>query len=192
MKRVAVMMAAAVLFVLGMVAPAAAAECGGVTMPEKADVGGQALVLNGMGLREATIFSVNVYAAGLYIPSKTSKASEVISADVPKKLVLHFVRDVDRGKSVDAYKESFKKNAAGSYDALKPKIDRLLGWMTDISDGDKMVYTYVPDKGVTVEIKGQKKGTIEGADFAEAFFKIWFGDPPNKGLKSGLLGGSCG
>ena len=192
MKRLAVMVATVGLVALGMTTSAAAAECAGVSMPDKAEVGGKSLVLNGMGIREATIFSVNVYVAGLYVPSKTSEASEVISSSVPKKLELQFTRDVDRSKSVDAYKESFKKNAGGKYDDLKPKIDRLLGWMTDISNGDKMVYTYVPDKGVTVEIKGETKGTIEGADFSEAFFKIWFADPPNKGLKAGLLGGKCG
>ncbi len=34
-----------------------------------------------------------------------------------------------------------------------------------------------------------ESGAIEGDDFADAFFAIWFGDdPPNPGL----LGGPCG
>lgn len=38
-------------------------------------------------------------------------------------------------------------------------------------------------------VKGQRKGTIEGADFASALFSIWLGsDPADEGLKNGLLG----
>jgi hypothetical protein len=44
-----------------------------------------------------------------------------------------------------------------------------------------------------VNVNGRSKGTIEGTDFARVFFSIWLGSqPPNPGLRSGLLGGSCG
>ncbi len=45
----------------------------------------------------------------------------------------------------------------------------------------------------TTSPQGALRGAIGGRDFADAFFAIWFGDdPPNPGLKSGLLGGPCG
>ena len=53
--------------------------------------------------------------------------------------------------------------------------------------------THKPDKGVAVDIGGVPKGLIEGDDFAKAFLSIWLGpNPPNAGLKAGLLGGPCG
>jgi len=40
-----------------------------------------------------------------------------------------------------------------------------------------------------VVVKGQTKGTIAGADFGKGVFSIFLGpNPPNKGLKNGLLG----
>jgi len=52
-----------------------------------------------------------------------------------------------------------------------------------------MSFTYLPGAGVSVEVQGATKGTIPGADFAEALFGIWLGaSPPNPGLKEGLLG----
>ena len=55
--------------------------------------------------------------------------------------------------------------------------------------GDKMSITYVAGQGVTVNVKGKDKGTIEGADFAKVMFTIFFGPkPPNSDLKEGMLG----
>jgi hypothetical protein len=43
-----------------------------------------------------------------------------------------------------------------------------------------------------VDVNGTVQGTITGDDFATAFLSIWLGaHPPNPGLKSGLLGGTC-
>ena len=52
-----------------------------------------------------------------------------------------------------------------------------------------MSLTYLPGTGVQVEFKGDVKGVVPGADFAQALFRIWLGpSPPNAGLKEGLLG----
>ena len=167
--------------------PAFAASKGGVTMPDKIHVAGKDLVLNGLGIREATIFYVDVYVAGLYVEKKSHDPKELIHSDTVKRLKLKFVRDVDRSDIVDAWTEGFKKT--GKYAALKPKIDKLNSWMEDIKEGQSMVYTYVPGKGITIKVKGKVKGVIKGKDFMEAFLTIWLGPkPPNKGLKKGLLG----
>lgn len=172
-------------------APASAKKCAGVTLPDETTVAGEDLVLNGLGIREATIFSVDVYVAGLYLPERSSNGSRIAASEQKKKLVMAFVREVDRSDIVDAYRESFRQTASGK--DLDEEISTLLGWMTGMSSGETQMYTYVPGEGLTVELKGETKGTIEGADFAEAFLNIWLGsNPPNPGLKRGLLGGKCG
>lgn len=181
-----------VVVTLSFLAPAAAEKCAGVSMDDKQTVAGEELVLNGQGIREATIFSVNVYVAGLYVKEKSKNGAKIAAADEPKHLVLHFVRDVDKSDIVEAYREGFKKTSKGKK-GLDKKIDKLLGWMEAMKSGSEQVYTYVPDKGLTVKVNGKEKGTIEGLDFAEAFYLIWLGSsPPNAGLKRGLLGGKCG
>jgi hypothetical protein len=173
------------------VAPASAEKCAGVTMTDTTTVDGDELVLNGMGIREATVFSVDVYVAGLYLEESSDNGSQVAASDQKKKLVMAFVRDVDKSDITDAYRQSLKKTASGK--GLEAKISKLLGWMEGMSTGETQKYTYIPGEGLTVELKGNEKGTIEGADFGEAFFNIWLGsNPPNAGLKRGMLGGKCG
>ncbi|MFW5739394.1 MAG: chalcone isomerase family protein, partial [Myxococcota bacterium] len=101
---------------------AVAAEKGGVTMPNTKTVAGKNLVLNGMGLREATVFNVDVYAAGLYLESKSKDGKAIAASNQTKQLVLHFVRDVDRSDIVGAWNEGFKKNT-NNLGALQSKIN---------------------------------------------------------------------
>lgn len=178
------------LATIGLAQTADAETCGGISMPDTKTIDGTTLKLNGMGIREATMFSVNVYVAGLYVENKSDNGSQLASADGKKHLVLRFVRGVGKSKIVDAYRESFNNLSGGG---MSSKIEKLLGWMSAVENGDKQVYTYIPGEGLTVKVKGSTKGTIEGSDFAETFFKIWLGpNPPNAGLKTGLLGGACG
>ncbi|MEM7678761.1 MAG: chalcone isomerase family protein [Myxococcota bacterium] len=164
-----------------------AAEKAGVKMPDTVSVGGKTLQLNGLGVREATIFAIDVYVAGLYVPEKSNNAQKLMTADVPKKLVLTFVRDVDADDVTKAFVESFKKNKFS--EKIQSKLKTLNGWMSDMKDEQSMSFTYVPGEGMTVEVRGEKKGTIEGADFQQSFLAIWLGSsPPNSGLKKGLLG----
>ena len=56
-------------------APLPAAECIGVSLPDRMQAPDrQPLVLNGMGVRKATLFKVKVYVAGLYLPESSSDA----------------------------------------------------------------------------------------------------------------------
>src|SRR6185312_13306094 len=42
-------------------------ECKGVSFPDQAQLEGSNLALNGLGMRQATAFKVNVYVAALYV-----------------------------------------------------------------------------------------------------------------------------
>jgi hypothetical protein len=172
-----------------LLAPAAfAGERAGVKMPDKVTVGSKELVLNGMGVREATVFNVDVYVAGLYLEARSSNGEQIAASPQAKRLLLSFVRDVDRDDITEAWTSGFKKNGADMA-ALRDRIAKLNGWMKAVRKGETLTFTYEPEKGLTVTVDGNVAGTIEGADFASAFFRIWLGPkPPNGGLKNGLLG----
>jgi hypothetical protein len=163
-------------------------------MANSVRVDGQPLTLNGMGVREATVFNVNVYVAGLYVEGGRSRnAADILNTAKRKRLVLHFVRDVERSEIQEAFSSGFRTSAGSSYSGMRDSINRLNRWVTDVGEGDVLMFTYVPGTGLEVVVNGRRKGTIEGDDFARVFFNIWLGsDPPNSGLKTGLLGGSCG
>lgn len=167
--------------------PAEAASKGGVTMPDSVQVDGKTLVLNGLGIREATVLNVDVYVAGLYLEAKSKDAKAIIEADAPKRIAMKFVRDVDKADLTEAFEDGFKKNGGAAFSAQVAKLKAMLG---DAKEGQEWVLTYVPGKGTEVKGAGKVKGTIEGAGFQKVLFKIWLGpNPPNAGLKTGLLGG---
>ena len=185
--RTILLTALAVLLIAG---TPGAMELQGVEFPDRITVEGVELILNGLGLREATIFKVNVYVAALYLENPSRDGAAICASDETRRLILHFVRDVDGGDITDAWTEGFIKNAGSVLEDIESRIITLNSWMSDIDDGEEMVFTYVPAVGLEVEVDGVVMGTLEGADFASAFFSIWLGDePPNGGLKEGLLGG---
>lgn len=178
---------------LAVAAPASANECEGVELSNAVRVDGQPLVLNGMGVREATVFNVNVYVAGLYLEHRSRDANTILSTDQRRRLVLRFVRDVSASDIREAFTSGFRQNAGAQASALSARIATLNGYMADMSDGGTLQFTYVPGTGLEVKVGNRVRGTIEGEDFARAFFSIWLGSsPPNGGLKTGLLGGACG
>ena len=166
---------------------ATAGTLAGVTLPDRVDVGAQSLVLNGLGLREVIV--VDVYVAGLYLPQKTRDAAQAINQDVPKRLHLHFVRDVGVQDLRDSTLEAIEKNPSVAGD-VRPHIGALNGAMETVRDGDDVVFEYVPGQGTTVSVKGKVKATIPGVAFMRGLWTLYLGQaPPTGALKKGLLGG---
>jgi hypothetical protein len=168
-------------------------ECKGVSFPDSAQVDGATLTLNGLGLRQATMFKVNVYVAALYVAKTSNDSGAILGSNAPSELILQFVRDVGAADISKGWEEGFAKNAKAELPALKDRIAMLEGWMVDVKSGQRMTFVFTPGAGVQVNVNGVAKGTIKGDDFAKAFLSIWLGaDPPNPEIKTGLLGGACG
>ncbi len=166
---------------------ATAGTFAGVTLPDTVPVGGQNLVLNGMGLREK--YFLDVYVGGLYLPSKSKDSAAIIALEAPKRVTMHFIyEEVPKDKITETLYEGVAKYP--QYSGLKGSMDTFAGWMEDLKAGDEMVYEYVPGQGTSVIIKGKKKGTIPGSDFMKLVFSIYLGpNPANAALKTGMLGG---
>lgn len=160
-----------------------------VTLPGTVTVAGHSLVLNGVALRKKAIFKV--YVAGLYLSAKSSDADAILAADAPRRLVMQFLRDVDKKKMCEAWDEALEKNTPNPSDQLKADFTTLCGYMEDIKKEQQFVFTYVPGTGTSVDVAGATKGTIAGKDFADALFKAWIGPNPGpgEGFKKDLLGG---
>ncbi|MBU0553305.1 chalcone isomerase family protein [Myxococcota bacterium] len=172
------------LALLTLTSQALAREVAGVSLREKATVGGQSLILNGAGLREKLF--IDVYVGALYLPKKTTRSKEAIESDVPKRIEMVFLRDVDKEKLADTLEQNLAKAKSAALDA---KAKRLTALMDDAREGDRVYLDYVPGEGISVSIKGRKKGTIEGFDFMKAVFAIYIGDEPSsEQLKKGMLG----
>jgi hypothetical protein len=175
----------AVLFLIS--ATAVAGELGGVTMPDTLSVGGKALKLNGMGLRKK--FGMKVYVGGLYLEAQSKDPAAIMAGDTAKAVTMQFVRDVDKGKLLDAFKEGFENNAKEKAAAQKENVEKFLSFVVDMKNGEAVTYTYDPAKGVTITKGGKEIGSIAGKDFAPVMFSLWLGPkPPSEDFKTGLLG----
>ena len=179
---------ASLVLALAATAPAGAATKAGTTLPDSVQVEGKTLVLNGLGLREATFLKIDVYVAGLYVEKKTSDPSALLAPGT-KQLVMHFVRSVGKADIVKSWQEGVDKNAKSQVAAVKERFERVYSVMSDVAEGDQMVLTEVPGKGVTFALKGKDLVTVPGEDFSRVLWSIWLGnEPPNPDLKEGLLG----
>ena len=167
--------------------PVLSGEVAGVTMAERTTIGEKNLVLNGMGLRKKLMFKV--YVAGLYLEARSSNASTVVSSDQTKRVDMVMIRDLDKEKITEAVEEGFEKNNKASMPALRERLDRFNAGIADLKEGDHLTITYDPGVGTTLEGKGGSSLVIEGKDFADALFSVWFGTyPVDEKLKSGMLG----
>ncbi len=181
----------ALLVVFFPTSPGFAAVCRGAGFSDSVDVDGRTLVLNGLGLRLATLLKVKVYVAALYVAERSPDAARVLAAGAPQRLVLHFLRDVGADDLNAAWDEGFARNASAQLPALRGKIAQLKRWMTDMRAGQRLVFTHVAG-GIAVDVADAPAGVIEGGDFAAALLSLWLGErPPNAELKAGLLGGAC-
>lgn len=169
-------------------ASATAATVAGTKIEDTTTVAGQNLVLNGAGLRKK--FVVKVYVGALYLPSKQSSAAAVLAADAPRRMVMHFLYDVDRAKMAEAWAEGLEDNTPNASAEVKTAFKTLATWMEDMKEGQRIVLTYAPGTGTTVEVNGKNKGTLGGKAVADALLNTWLGPKPGPGadFKKAILG----
>jgi hypothetical protein len=173
-------------------APVFGAECLKVKVLDSVKASGADLVLNGLGIRKATFMAVKVYVAALYLPQKSRDAGRILGAKQPWQLILRFVRDVDASDIRDAFSEGFENAAGDKLATLRPRIDTLNARMVDFKEGQYVTFSSDPMKGVATDVNGVVGNPIEGSDFSTALLSTWIGGkPPNRDLKTGLLGGKC-
>lgn len=170
---------------------ASAATFADVTLEDTAAVADKSLVLNGMGLLEATIFNIDIYVAGLYLEAKSNDPNEIIASSQQVKLIVQqFVREIGGKDLAKGFTEAFETACGGDFATIKDKVTQFAAFIESVKAGERYTYTYLPNPArIEVTFKGKSKGTIAGDDFATAFFKVFLGPKPTSvDLREGLLG----
>jgi Chalcone isomerase-like len=171
-------------------ASALAADVGGVTVGDKATVGGQELVLNGAGIRTRAIFKV--YVGSLYLPAKATDLAGVL-AKGPRRIQMNILRNLTADQLVDALVDGLKENnSAEELNAVKTQQAELVATMkafSEVKEKDVVTLDFV-DGATRIGLNGAPKGSIAGEPFNRALTKIWLGDHPIQAdLKKAMLGG---
>ena len=183
---------AALLLAMGVNEGVQAAELEGVQLEERARVDGQALELNGIGLRTRYFFKV--YVAGLYLPQKVSSAQTAIEGPGPKRIVLVMLRDASAEQFCESTGIGLDKNhTEAELEKIQPQIDELFAKIRTIGEakkGMRIVLDYSPSAGSTMlVVDGAPQGEpMRGPEFFRALLRIWLGDrPAEEELKRLLL-----
>lgn len=167
-------------------------EVAGVKFDNTIQLGGGPLVLNGAGVRYKAIFKV--YAAALYLPSKTNNPEAVISMPGAKRIQLVMLRSIDGNEFGRLLSAGMEKNASrDEFIQSLPGIVRMgeaAARYKQLAAGDTLIFDWVPNVGFTLYVKGrQEVGPYKDPAFYSAMTKIWLGRAPaDLLLKEGLLG----
>ena len=146
------------------------------------------LALSGVGVLKYLGF-IQIYNGAFYLPPDVP--GDQALKDVAKRLEVKYLRSFKAEDFGAATIAGIRKNIdPDAYHRIEPRILYHNGLYENISPGDRVSLTYIPSIGTRVGINGDTKGTIQGADFAEALFSLWLGDKPfDRSFKRALLGG---
>lgn len=111
-------------------------------------------------------------------------------AGAPIRLEIHYRRGFSAADIISGGDALLRRNvSAETLKSLQDRLAKLNQAYVDVKAGDRYTLTYVPAKGTTLRLNGTPLVTVEGADFAAAYFRIWLGeDPISPSLRDLLLG----
>lgn len=164
----------------------------GVRFEPRVQLAGQALQLNGTGLRAVAWFKG--YAAGLYLARPAATVDDALGQPGAKRLQMRLLVDVPVGEFVKAFHKGVERNTPpASHAGLAERMasfDALLRPLGKVRKGDLVNLDLVPGQGMQFWLNGRQLGAaIPGDDFYAALLLIFLGDHPvDDKLKSGLLG----
>lgn len=169
--------------------PAAAnIRISGIDFAPNVTVGEAQIPLRGGGLfRYAVIF--RVYAGALYAPSQIA-GEDILEADVPKRLELHYLLDIsaeDFRKSGLTFLE--KQQSPADLIALADRLETFNAAYQDVQEGDRYALEYHPETGTRLLKNDEELVRVPGLDFARAYFGIWLNpqQPLSSSFRDDLL-----
>ena len=171
---------------------ACALQLQGVQLPERVRMpGGPELVLNGAGVREQAFFKV--YVSALYLPAKNEDGDAILAQDKPRRLALHFLRNVTARQFTDSTNEALRDTLTSDerrpLEARMAQLNDFLESLPDVKEGTEVLIDYLPGTGTLIRVDGRTKHRIPGADFNQALMRVWLGDrPKDPKLKRAMLG----
>jgi Chalcone isomerase-like len=172
---------------------AAAADVAGIRLDDSVSVGGKTLLLNGAGVRTRAVFKV--YAMGLYLTKKETTPDGVLSADGPRRVTLHMLRNLsgeDFGQAfMDGMNNNTPKDERSKFVGQIVKFGEMFANHGDLKQGDVVQIDWVPGRGMQSSVNGKPVGEpVAEQAFYNAILRIWLGDKPaDTALKPLLLGG---
>lgn len=171
--------------------PASSADISGIKFADNAEVAGQSLLLNGLGIRYRAVF--RVYAAGLYLPKKSQDDKEVLAMPGAKRIHAVMLREVDGDMLGRLLMQGIRDNSTQS-EALRHvdsigKLGQAFSERKKLLIGDSFTIDFDPKLGPQIKVNGRAMASQSSdPNFNTLFLRIWLGDSPaDHLLKKGML-----
>lgn len=177
------------LILICLFGPLGALAAAPTVFPEQREVGGQTLDRLGTGSFRWMFF--RVYDGALYLGGNPAERSRALDTAIPRQLELSYHVGIPAQKIVKGGDAILRRNIGDvAFERLRPRLERLNAAYRDVQSGDRYTLTYIPGQGTELKLNGASLVTIEGEDFAAAYFQIWLGpDPIAVSFREALLGG---
>lgn len=158
------------------------------SFPERQVVDGHELTMRGSGILRYMVF-IKVYEGAFYL-SEGDPVERALDGSAARRLVFHYFHGIAAGDLVASTTEMIRRNVSPeAFTTLRPKIDQFNNMYLDVETGDRYTATFIPGTGTRLALNDRELGTVDGADFAAAFFAIWLGENPiDKTFRDRLLG----
>jgi len=182
---------ATVMFAGFLLVAAQAESLNGVTFPDTYKVGGQTLVLNGMGVRTLTAFQIEIYVAALYLANPSSDPGAIEASSTPKALILYYLHDGSKEQVEKQFRAGEQTNcgAGGCPPSDGTDFEKLVAAAPAVRAGDTTTYIFTR-KGFQVFANGQYLIGFDNPDLGNRLLDGFIGaHPPSTSLKIALLGG---
>ncbi len=172
--------------------PSHAVEVGGVKMDDAATVEGQALKLNGAGMRTKFVFKV--YVMGLYLAEHKASASDVQALAGPKRVRIVMMREVASDELAKSFIAGLNSNSSAAEKSKisdqTQKFEKMFSAIPVVKKGDVITLDWLPGTGTVSQFNGKPLGEpLPDAAFYNAILRIWLGEKPvDDELKPALLG----
>jgi hypothetical protein len=172
-----------------LISVASAVEVAGRVIPDRATVGEAAVPLRGAELLKYK-WVISLYVAGLYLPPDALTTPVAAVAATPKRLALHYARDIPREKMVEATDETIGRGLTSAQDsALAGSLKTWNALYPATRENDVLTFDHLPGGTLIMALNGKELGRVVDEAFAQALFAIWIGATPVKeSLRDTLIG----
>ncbi len=149
-----------------------------VCFAKVAQVGDRSLPLLGVSLMR--YYGFRLYVAALYAdPAHAS--TQAIVGTVPKKLVLHYLREFSSNDFITSGLKFMKKNPAFNLETLAAPIDQMDKLYLPVVEGDRYSLSFLPGQGgvegqTSLQLNEKLLGSVKGDAFQAAYFGIWLSE----------------
>ena len=149
------------------------------TFKSQVKVAEETLLLNGAGLRSHN--GEEIYAVGLYLPLKTSRADTAKALLGARRVTLFILQDLIPADYIQSLRNGIQQNTnETSQEFIKEEqaqIEDLMKRIGSFSAGDKVDVDWIPRRGTSIKINGKVvKDRIRGKAIYDAIMLIWLGN----------------